>query len=91
MSDDLPVSSTQNHAGPGEDDPREVLERIDRGYRLTIKSTRGTGTRDQDKVSVEMEAETLGELVEHRDDLRGACIETMRELRAFQPDEEDDE
>lgn len=38
-------------------DTTEKVERTDKGFRLTVESTRGTGTRDQDKVKAELRTE----------------------------------
>jgi hypothetical protein len=52
-------------------DTTEKVERTDKGYRLTVESTRGTGTRDQDKVKAELRTEhpprpsERAELLEH--------------------------
>lgn len=72
-------------------DTTEKVERTDVGYRLSIESTRGTGTRDQDKVKVEARTETIQELVDQREALRVGVENTMNEIRANQPDEEEEE
>jgi len=65
----------------------EKIERTDKGFRLTVESTRGTGTRDQDKVK--MEARTEGyPSVELCKDMRTDVAEMMTELRSVQPDED---
>jgi len=62
-------------------DTTEKIERTDVGYRLTVESTRGTGTRDQDKVKAELRQEehpeedevvALAERVRHLMDMRRA-------------------
>lgn len=72
-------------------DTTEKIERTDVGYRLSIKSTRGTGTRDSDEVKAELRTETLGELAEQRSALVNKVELTMNQLRENQPDEVDDE
>jgi len=69
---------------------RETVEQIETGYRLTIKSTRGTGTRDQDEVRATAKTETLEELEDQRVTLRQAVLREMGVLRGFQPDGEGD-
>jgi len=72
-------------------DPDEVkhVEHVDRGFELTVKSKRGTGTRDQDEVTISIkqadrpssnQVENLTKHVEHVMDIR----------RSHQPDEEDE-
>jgi len=70
-------------------DTTEKVERTDRGYRLSVESTRGTGTRDQDKVKAELRTEehpTLDDLQE----LLGDVEIAMESRRAHQPDEGSD-
>lgn len=71
-------------------DTTEKVERTDVGYGLSIESTRGTGTRDQDKVKCELRTESLAELVNQRSELQAKVIETMNQLRENQPDEVDE-
>lgn len=71
-------------------DTTEKLERTDRGYRLTVESTRGTGTRDQDKVKCELRTESIPDL----DDIETIIHDvkdTMADLRRFNPDGDDSE
>jgi len=67
-------------------DTTEKVEETERGYRLKITSTRGTGTRDEDTVKVEARTETKAELEDQREELVGNVVSTMRELRMVQPD-----
>ena len=71
-----------------EPDTTEKIERTDTGYRLTIESTRGTGTRDQDKVKVEGRAETWEKLNAQRTAMRSAVTTEMNQRRLHHPDEE---
>ena len=71
-------------------DTTEKVERTDTGYRLTIESTRGTGTRDQDKVKVEGRAETWEKLDSHRAAMRTAVTVEMDQRRLHKPDKEGD-
>lgn len=74
-----------------EPDVTEKVERTDVGFRLTVESTRGTGTRDQDKVKAEARTETRYELEAARKDLRDSVMATLSSLRAHQPDEDGEE
>lgn len=70
-------------------DTTEKVERTDTGYRVTVESTRGTGTRDQDKVKVEQRSETRPS----ESDVEGlitAVRDIMNARRAHQPDGEND-
>lgn len=70
-------------------DTTEKLERTDRGYRLTVESTRGTGTRDQDKVKCELRTESIPD----QEEIQAVLFDvkdSMQELRKHQPDEESD-
>ena len=66
-------------------DTTEKLERTDTGFRLEVKSTRGTGTRDSDTVKAELKTETLPSLDE-REQVTENVIQELRRLREFQPD-----
>lgn len=67
------------------------VERTDYGYRTKVESTRGTGTRDQDKVSVEARTERMP-TEEHLSDITHRVKQMMEMRRAHQPDAgEDDE
>jgi len=62
-----------------------AVEETETGYRLTVKSTRGTGTRDQDKVSLVAKTESLPDpatVTEVCDRVRNA----MNQRRAHEPD-----
>jgi hypothetical protein len=70
-------------------DTTERVERVDHGYRVTVESTRGTGTRDQDKVKLEARSET--EPDSHDLERYSAKVEqVINRLRKNQPDEDDD-
>lgn len=71
-------------------DTTEKVERTDKGYRVTVESTRGTGTRDQDKVKIELRTEEYPdskELIALNEDVKSL----MNRRRNHQPDEDDDE
>jgi hypothetical protein len=65
----------------------EKIERTDKGFRLTVESTRGTGTRDQDKVKAELRTEEMPNPHEV-DDITAQVKATMSDLRDHQPDED---
>jgi hypothetical protein len=67
-------------------DTTERVDQYEHGARLHIRSKRGTGTRDEDKVSGELHADTVEELDTERDQLRETVVSTLRELRHNQPD-----
>ncbi|MFT4920830.1 MAG: hypothetical protein ACI8XM_000021 [Haloarculaceae archaeon] len=72
-----------------ETDEYDTTERVDQyenGARLHIRSKRGTGTRDEDKVSGELHADSVDALEAKRDQLRETVVATLRELRHTQPD-----
>jgi hypothetical protein len=72
-----------------EDDLYDTTERVDEyenGVRLHIRSKRGSGTRDEDKVSGELHADSIEELEAKRAALREQVVTTLRELREHQPD-----
>jgi len=71
-------------------DTTEKIERTDTGYRVTVESTRGTGTRDQDKVKVEArtEDEPGSDMLES---LANKVRFVMSKRRAHQPDGDGDE
>ena len=74
-----------------EPDTTEKVETTETGYRMTIKSKRGTGTRDQDEVSITAKTETLEKLNEQRTALRTAVKVEMEHRRLHHPDKEDSE
>lgn len=69
-------------------DVTEKVERTDTGFRLTAESTRGTGTRDQDKVKAELRTEEIPERGEWRA-MHARITDLMEYRRSAQPDEED--
>jgi hypothetical protein len=70
-------------------DAVEKVERTDHGYRLTVESTRGTGTRDQDKVKAELRQETMPS-PHTTHGIIESVKRSMATLREFQPDEDGD-
>lgn len=51
-------------------DPDERIERFDTGVSISVNMTRGTGTRDQEKIKGKVKAETLDEAREDMDGLK---------------------
>lgn len=71
-------------------DTTEKLERTDVGFRLSVESTRGTGTRDEDKVKAELRTEeppTIDRALRMASNVQ----DVMTDLRAHQPDEDGDD
>jgi hypothetical protein len=66
----------------------KTVEETEHGYRLKVESTRGTGTRDQDKVKAELRSEERPHPDEQAS-LVADVIEHMQTLRAYDPDEEE--
>lgn len=66
-------------------DVDERVESFETGYKLSVKSVRGTGTRDQDTVRAELKTEQPPTEAD-REALRDRVVDTMAELRAFDPD-----
>ncbi len=64
----------------------KTVEKTDTGYRLTVESKRGTGTRDQDKVKAELRSEDRPDPDEQAT-LICDVIEHMTTLRGYDPDE----
>lgn len=71
-------------------DTTEKVERTDRGYRLTVESTRGTGTRDQDSVKLEARTEDHPEQADIEAMIHDVAY-IMNQRRAHQPDGDDGE
>ncbi|WP_458210976.1 DUF7389 domain-containing protein [Haladaptatus sp. NG-SE-30] len=65
----------------------EYVERTDVGVSLTVKLSRGTGTRDQDKITAKVKARTLDEAWEDMETLRAYVHELADDVRQIQPDE----
>ncbi len=70
--------------------PTEYVERSDVGVSLTVKLTRGTGTRDQDKITAKVKAKTLKEAREDMETLRGYVHHLAEDARQIQPGEDDE-
>lgn len=75
-------------AEPDEEyDTVEKLEQTDTGYRLSVKSKRGTGTNDRDEVKAELRTEERPDEQE-RFDVLSDVTEAMNYLRTNQFEEE---
>ena len=68
----------------------EYVERSDIGVSLTVKLTRGTGTRDQDKIVAKAKGKTLEDAREDMETLREYIHDLAEDARQIQPDEEDE-
>lgn len=67
----------------------EYVERSDIGVSLTVKLTRGTGTRDQDKLTAKVKAKTLEEAREDMETLRGYIHDLAEDARQIQPGDDE--
>jgi hypothetical protein len=63
----------------------EYVERSDVGVSLTVKLTRGTGTRDQDKITTKVKGKTLEEAREDMETLREYIHDLAEDTRQIQP------
>lgn len=69
-------------------DTTEKVERTDKGFRLTVESCRGTGTRDQDKVKAELRSEEMPD-ADTTQEVVTEVKECMSDLREHQPDSDE--
>lgn len=67
----------------------EYVERSDVGVSLTVKLTRGTGTRDQDKLTAKVKAKTLEEAREDMETLRVYIHDLAEDARQIQPGDDE--
>jgi len=71
------------------EDVTEKLVETETGYRLSVSSKRGTGTRDQDEVSLTMKTEDAPTEQDIKE--ANARVSFMMDMRRnHQPDEDDD-
>ena len=68
----------------------EYVERSDVGVSLTVKLTRGTGTRDQDKIVAKAKGKTLEDAREDMETLREYIHDLAEDARQIQPAEADE-
>lgn len=71
-------------------DTTEKVERTDKGFRLTVESTRGTGPRDQDTVKAQLRTEKIPNASQVRK-LRTYAETEMEVRRKHLTGEEEDE
>lgn len=69
----------------------EKIERTDVGISAKFTLTRGTGTRDQDGVTIKSKTESLEELQEQKDEILSTMEEMVTEMRDIQPDQEENQ
>ena len=69
-------------------DTTEKVEETEHGFTLYVESTRGTGTRDQDKVSMTAKTETYPDEIV-RNKVASDVEELMNRRRAHQTDTEE--
>jgi hypothetical protein len=81
-TDEAESSTTQSQP-----DHTEYVERSDVGVSLTLQLTRGTGTRDQDKISAKVKAKTLEEARTDMETLREYIDDLAASTRQIQPAE----
>ncbi|QAU14031.1 hypothetical protein EKH57_15710 [Halorubrum sp. BOL3-1] len=63
----------------------EYVERSDVGVSLTVKLTRGTGTRDQDKIVAKAKGKTLEDARKDMETLREYINDLAEDVRQIQP------
>jgi len=67
----------------------ERVEQFEKGFQLRIESKRGSSTNDRDTVRATANVETMEDVDECRDKLIRHTVESLEELREFQPDEDE--
>ena len=84
-----PTQQSRTNAESTENSERQALtvyiERSDVGVSLTVKLTRGTGTRDQDNLTAKVKAKTLEEAREDMETLREYLHDLAEDARQIQP------
>ncbi|MFD1570440.1 DUF7389 domain-containing protein [Halorubrum laminariae] len=69
----------------------EYVKRSDVGVSLTVKLTRGTGTRDQDKIVAKAKGKTLEDAREDMEILREYIHDLAEDARQIQPTDSHEE
>lgn len=90
---DLGTDDSELSRGVKDDDDVPVTHhtiQTDTGFELHVRSKRGTGTRDEDKVSMTVNKGTLEEIAAVHDSVIDTVKDTMRELRDYDPDSTDE-
>ena len=87
MTEPNTVPSTDAESNPNHEPSTETedVERTDVGVSLTVKLTRGTGTRDQDKITAKVKATTPDEAREDMEMLRAYVHDLAENVRQIQP------
>ena len=70
-----------------QDDPTQYIERTDYGYSVEITTTRGTDTRDQERITTKGKVRTFDEAVSAGDAMIDQIDQWAAEIREVQPDE----
>jgi hypothetical protein len=81
------TDSTKSSTTQSQPDQIEHVERSDVGVSLTVQLTRGTGTRDQDKITAKVKAKTLEEARTDMETLRAYIDDLAESTRQIQPAE----
>jgi hypothetical protein len=91
MVEHTPSSRVDDESTEASEQPTrtEYVERSDVGVSLTVKLTRGTGTRDQDKITAKVKGKTLEDAREDMETLREYIHDLAEDTRQIQPEEED--
>ena len=87
MSEHTPPSRSDDESSE-QPSRTEYVERSDVGVSLTVKLTRGTGTRDQDKIVAKAKGKTLEDAREDMETLREYIHHLAEDARQIQPEEE---
>lgn len=80
---------TEEDANSDDIEVDERIERTDTGVSLEIEMKRGTGTRDQEKITGKAKRGTVEEAIDDAEELKAYMKETAQELRDFNPTRED--
>jgi len=85
-----PCTNAESTPNSEREAPTEYVERSDVGVSLTVKLTRGTGTRDQDKIVAKAKGKTLEDAREDMEILREYIHDLAEDARQIQPEEADE-
>jgi hypothetical protein len=81
------TDTTESSTTQSQPDHTEYVKRSDVGVSLTVQLTRGTGTRDQDKITAKVKAKTLEEARTDMETLREYIDDLAASTRQIQPAE----
>ena len=81
------TGTTESSTTQSQPDHTEFVERSDVGASLTLQLTRGTGTRDQDKITAKVKAKTLEDARSDMETLRAYIDDLAESTRQIQPAE----